>query len=124
MESAGGEGVGVHHVAEGRGVGQLVRVGGGEAEHGVERVAVLHAEAAGSVLGHVCLVIVAADNGKLIVVGIARPDGIQQGKRVGGLRIAAVGVAVVLAAAGGKGKGHGCGEQQREKLFHGKLPPK
>ena len=123
MERARGEGVGVHHVGEGRGVGELACVRGGEGERVVKCVAVFDGEVTGRVLGHIRLIIVAAGSRELVVVAVVGPYGVQQLESARGLAVIAA-IVIRLAAAGGEGESHRCGQQQGEKLFHGNLPPK
>ena len=119
MERAAGKAVGVHHVGQRRGVVNEIGFVGGEVQHIVQIVGIVHRESAGGVVYGV--IQAAAHHGELLAFGIGVPHGGQQIQGAGGE--AAVDVAALLGGAGRQGQDHHQGQQHSEKLFHTKNTP-
>ena len=116
MESAAGEGVGVHHVHEGGGV---VDERGVLSRHGEQEVKVVRVggvERAGGIVN--AGFIVAAGSGELLIVGVSVPHGGQQSGGVSGYAGIAASGGVVLLAAGGEGQGQRESQRQGSDFFH------
>ena len=119
MERAAGKAVGVHHVGQRRGVVNEIGLVGGEVQHVVQIVGIVHRESAGGVVYGV--IQAAAHHGELLAFGIGVPHGGQQVHGADGE--AAVDVAALLGGASRQGQDHHQGQQHSEKLFHTKNTP-
>ena len=125
MVCRGGEGIGVHHVDQGRGLVHLRRLG--QAQHGVEGLTVRQVIVAGAVFHIVFLGKIAADGREFFVVTVVVPHGLQQFQSTGDLRgliaAALLLIAVVVGAAGSQRQGQHSGQNERDNFFHESFPP-
>ena len=125
MICRGGEGIGVHHVDEGRGLVHLRRLR--QAQHSVESLTVRQVIVAGAVFHIVFLGKIAADGWEFFVVTVVVPHGLQQIQSAGDLRgliaAALLLIAVIVGAAGNQRQGQHHGQSQRDNFFHESFPP-
>ena len=120
MQNAAGERVAVHHVEQRGCVIRFLDHGGRERQQIFDLRRLLERDLAGLAVSHVFFGIIAARSREFFVFGIACPNGVQNGQRVGNFR--RVRLRVRLCRTGCQRKRRQSGQKNRNQFFHVRTP--